>query len=133
MNSLKSFIAGFVSTLTFHQGLLGLLYAIKAFPRAPYNMTPTHPFGVPSVLSLAFFGGLWAILIARMVAKNKDLKRMILWIVYGAIGPTLVAIAIVLPIKGVPFNPILIPGGILLNGAWGLGCFLFLRWMKARA
>ena len=37
---LKAFIAGFASTLIFHQGVLWLLYAGGFSPRAPWNMTP---------------------------------------------------------------------------------------------
>jgi hypothetical protein len=37
---LKAFIAGFASTLVFHQGLLWLLHAGGFSPRAPWNMTP---------------------------------------------------------------------------------------------
>jgi hypothetical protein len=130
VRALKSFLAGFVSTLTFHQGLLGVLYVVGAFPKAPFNMSPTQPAGVPSVISLAFFGGLWGILIERFVRKYPDTKRLIFWIVYGAVGPTLVALAVVFPVKGIAFSPVMIPGGLLLNGAWGLGCFLILKLMK---
>lgn len=56
---LKAFIAAFLATLIFHQGLFGLFYLADILPKAPYNMTPTGPLGVPSVLSLALWGGLW--------------------------------------------------------------------------
>jgi hypothetical protein len=36
---LKAFVAGFASTLVFHQGLLWLLHAGGFSPRAPWNMT----------------------------------------------------------------------------------------------
>jgi len=52
---LKAFIAGFASTLVFHQGLLWLLYAGGVSPRAPWNMTPVPPLNVPAMISLAFW------------------------------------------------------------------------------
>ena len=60
---LKAFIAGFVSTLVFHQGVLWLLYAGGISPRAPWNMTPVPPLNIPAVISLAFWGGLWGIVL----------------------------------------------------------------------
>ena len=56
---LKAFIAGFASTLVFHQGVLLLLYAGGFSPRAPWNMTPVPPLNAPAVISLAFWGGVW--------------------------------------------------------------------------
>ena len=35
----QSFVAGFVSTLVFHQGLFYLLYASGRVSTAPYNLT----------------------------------------------------------------------------------------------
>ena len=58
---LKAFIAGFASTLVFHQGVLWLLYAGGFSPRAPWNMTPVPPLNAPAVVSLAFWGGVWGI------------------------------------------------------------------------
>lgn len=127
MTYVRGFIAGFVSTLVFHQGLLGLMYITHAVPFAPFNMTPTKPFGVPSVISVAFFGGLWGIVIAKMVMNTSGAKNLIRWIVYGAIGPTVVYMAVVSPLKGAHFNPKIIPVGLLLNGVWGLGCYLIMQ------
>ena len=45
----KAFIAGFVSTLVFHQGVLWLLCAGGFSPRVPWNMTPVPPLHVPAV------------------------------------------------------------------------------------
>ncbi|MFI5001579.1 MAG: hypothetical protein ACHQK9_17005 [Reyranellales bacterium] len=53
-----AFVAGFASVLVFHQ--LGLWIANELhYARVPlYNMRPVPPFGVPTILSLAFWGGL---------------------------------------------------------------------------
>jgi len=122
----RTFIAGFLSTLTFHQGLFAIFYLLSVIPIAPYNLTPTEPLGVPSVISLAFFGGLWGMLIWKFIEhlpRTNQLKRVL---IYGAIGPTLIALLIVMPAKGVEFNPIMVPFGLILNGAWGLGLWIFM-------
>jgi len=67
---LKAFIAGFVSTLVFHQGVLWLLYAVGFSPRAPWNMTPVPPLNIPAVISLAFWGGLWGILLWALIGAS---------------------------------------------------------------
>ncbi len=123
----RGFIAGFVSTLVFHQGLLGILYVMKATPFVPFNMASTKPFGVPAVVSLAFFGGVWGVVIAKLVVNAAPVKQLMKWIVYGAIGPTAVAVAVVFPLKGIHFQPKIIPAGLLLNGVWGLGCYLIMQ------
>src|SRR2546427_9769040 len=53
----RAFIAGFLSTLVFHQGVLTLFWLAGALPRAPYDMAPAPPLGVPAVVSLAVWGG----------------------------------------------------------------------------
>jgi hypothetical protein len=59
MNYPEAFIAGFASTLVFHQGVLWLLYAGGFSQRAPWNMTPVPPLNAPAVISLAFWGSVW--------------------------------------------------------------------------
>jgi hypothetical protein len=52
-------------------------------------------------------------------------------ILLGAILPTLVALFVVFPLKGLPvgggWKPDLLVGALLLNGAWGVGVALFMR------
>jgi MFS-type transporter involved in bile tolerance (Atg22 family) len=126
----QAFFAGFISTLIFHQGVLGVLYMANLLPNAPFNMTPTQPLGVPSVISLAFFGGLWGILIVKLVEKLSGRKQILMSIIYGAIGPSFVALAVVFPIKGIAFNLMILPIALLLNGAWGLGTHLIMKMLR---
>lgn len=136
MNLVKWFLAGFGATLVFHQGLLGLLHVAGISPMAPYNLAPTAPLGVPQVLSLAFWGGIWALALAPLIRKLPPPRRWPAWIIAGAIGPSMVALFIVFPLKGMPmaggWDPKLIVGALLLNGAWGLGCAVLLRLLKSR-
>jgi hypothetical protein len=131
MRQVKSFLAGFLSTLVFHQGLLAILVAAGMTTRKPWVMTPTPPFGVPAVLSLAFFGGLWGILLWEFVRNRVGMARWVTALVLGAVAPTLVAFFVVLPLKGLGvgggWKPDIVVGALLLNGAWGLGVFVFMR------
>lgn len=124
---LLAFLAGFVATLVFHQGLIAILHHFGVLPIQPFNMSPTEPFGVPVVFSLSFFGGLWGILIWALVHNDTPAKRIIKSAVYGAIGPTAVAFLVVFPLKGQTVPLGLIPLGLLLNGFWGYGVWLFMR------
>ena len=126
----KAFLAGFAATLLFHQPVLWILFKAGIAGRAPYSFAPTKPFGVPSVISLAFWGGVWGILL--LLVLRKTLKRRSAWIaaaVFGAIAPTLVAAFIVAPLKGqpVPTGANAIITGLTINAAWGIGTLVFLR------
>jgi hypothetical protein len=126
MIHLKSFAAGFFSTLIFHQGLLVLLAAAGVIGARAYNMSPTEPFGVPAVISLAFWGGVWGIVLWLLVRASRGAKRWILAAVVGAVGPTAVALLVVFPLKGIDVGLGMVPAGLALNGVWGLGTLLLL-------
>lgn len=136
LTMLKAFVAGFLSTLIFHQGLLQLMHLAGAFPRAAWNFMPVAPLGVPSVISLAFFGGLWGMLLWALIARSRGGRRWLLAGVLGALLPSAVALFIVFPLKGMAmaggFDPKIIIGALLLNGAWGLGMIPLMRMMGVR-
>src|SRR5215218_10347817 len=60
---LLGFAAGLLAVPLFHQAALFLLHAAGIGPAA-WNMAPVPPFGVPALLSAAFWGGLWGIALA---------------------------------------------------------------------
>lgn len=127
-----SFAAGFFATLVFHQLVLWVLWQIGLAPFAPFPMTPTKPLGVPAVFSLAFWGGVWGILFAY--AARKFPTRGGYWVtafLFGAVLPSLVALLIVLPLKGRPMGGgwglHLLVTAFLINGAWGVGTGFFLK------
>jgi hypothetical protein len=127
----QAFIAGFVSTLVFHQGVLALLYLAGAVPRAAYDLRAVPPLGVPAVISLAVWGGVWGAVIWSLL-KNVGSAAYWVWaVVIGAIGPSAVALFIVYPLKGMPvaggWDPKLLGTALLLNGTWGLGLALLMR------
>ena len=63
------FVAGALATLTLHQLAIGLLYALGAVQNPPYSLRPIPPLGVPSVLNLAFWGGVWGIVWALVAER----------------------------------------------------------------
>lgn len=127
---LKSFIAGILATLVFHQGLVAILHAVGLVPFAAWNMAPTEPLGVPSVLSLAFWGGIWGIVLWLLIRRSRGTRRWLLALAIGAIGPTAVALLVVFPLKGISVSLAMVPFGLLLNGAWGVGTLLLLVGMR---
>ncbi len=131
MNHIKAFIAGFLSTLVFHQGIIGLFYVMGAFPRAPFSMAATQPFGVSQVISLAFFGGLWGVALWPVIRKVAGTQFWLRALILGAVLPTVVAFCVVMPMKGMAmgagWDPKMWIGGFIVNGAWGLGLALIMR------
>lgn len=126
----KSFVAGFLATLIFHQGLVALLHAVGLVPFAAWNMASTEPLGVPSVISLAFWGGVWGIVLWLLIRRSRGTRRWLLTLAIGAIGPTAVALLVVFPLKGISVSLAMVPFGLLLNGAWGVGTLLLLAGMR---
>jgi hypothetical protein len=134
---LFAFVAGFVAVLVFHQGMLTFLHAVGFTPRAPFPIQSTQPFGILQIWSLAFWGGVWGLIFAvffRSLAKGG--KFWLGAILFGALGPTLAAWFLVAPLKGqalaAGWKPAPMMTGLLVNGAWGLGTALFLRWFSGR-
>jgi hypothetical protein len=134
MAYVRAFIAGFLSTLVFHQAVILVFHLMGVFARAPWNMEPVAPLGVPSVISLAFWGGVWGIPIWYLMRHATGAAYWIRAIVFGAIGPTVVAFLVVVPMKGgavgAGWDPKLWIGGLIVNGAWGFGLALLIRALR---
>lgn len=133
---LGGFVAGALSTLIFHQGLVWLLGQAGLLSFPAYSLEPTQPFGVPAVLSIAFWGGIWGIVWAMLAARLEGGGRLGLAFLFGAILPTLVVAAVVLPLKGgdpkIFLEPMILIGALVLNGVWGLGTEIILRLGRGR-
>jgi hypothetical protein len=125
------FIVAAISVLTFHQGMWALLHYL-ALPGlgmpAPFPIEGVPPLGVPRILSLCFWGGLWGALFGAVWRG----PRASLWwagLLLG-VAAALTGMFIVAAIKGQPIG-----GGwvlnnwirsFLINGFWGLGVGLML-------
>ncbi|MHC0066567.1 hypothetical protein ACWATR_27215 [Nostoc sp. UIC 10890] len=132
-----AFIAGFVSVLLFHQGMLALLHTVNFTPRAPYSTAPTQPFGIPQILSSAFWGGIWGLIWVAIAPRFRhNQSYWLAALLFGAILPTLVAWFVVAPLKDQPiaggWKLAGIVTGLLVNGAWGVGTAGLLRLFSRR-
>jgi hypothetical protein len=137
---LLGFAAGFLAVLVFHQGAAVLLYLLTAkaqvatglFGRVgfPYSMAAVPPFGVPQVISSAFWGGVWGVALAALL-RGLRLPDLLFGFLFGALVLTVVGFTLVAALKGLPS----FAGGNkqvwwrvgLLNGVWGWGAALLLR------
>jgi hypothetical protein len=131
-----AFIAGVIAVPVFHQiamlviNAIGLVSALLPIPGIPiYEMTPTKPFGVPAILSISFWGGVWGVVFALTLPRwFHGTAYWIASLVIGGLALTLVYIFVVAPLKSgqiAPFVPVLIIG-FIVNAAWGIGWALFL-------
>ncbi|MEW6665261.1 MAG: hypothetical protein AB1512_08580 [Thermodesulfobacteriota bacterium] len=130
------FVAGFLATLVFHQLMLALLWGAGVAPSPPFSMVPTRPFYVPAVISLAFWGGIWGIFFAFLHERfSRGLGYWVTAFLFGAVLPSLVALLVAFPLKGLPVGggwqfPLLLTV-FLVNGAWGVGSGVFLKAFQA--
>ena len=132
------FIAAVIAVLTFHQGMWELLHVAKIPGLGMPPWYPTDgvpPLGVPRVLSLCFWGGLYGIVFGLLMPKF----RLPIWLCGLLTGfiAAFVDMVIVNAIKGLPIGG----GWVLMNwarpllvfGSWGLGLGLILPLMLPRS
>jgi hypothetical protein len=128
---IAGFIAGFVSVLIFHQLGFFISNELGLTKAQLYSMRPLPPFGVPAILSSAFWGGLWGIAGAYLVPRLPTaLDGPVGWILFAGIVVTLVNWFVVLPIKGTPVGGgFRMPGVVvvpLVYAFWGFGMWLII-------
>ena len=128
-----AFLVGAAAVLIFHQPTLALLHAIGLTPSSAYPIRP-NPLGVPVVISLTFWGGVWSILIAWILTRMPTGWRY--WVaaaVLGAFPPTLTSWFLIFPMKGLPFGggsaSVGMLNALVVNGVWGLGLGLLWRFV----
>ena len=136
MPHVRAFIAGFLSTLVFHQGVLTLFWLSGVFPRAPYDMAPAPPLGVPAVISLACWGGVWGMAIWPLLRNGAGRTYWFRALLIGAVLPSAVALFIVFPLKGLPvaagWKPLTMLMHVIMHGCFGLGVGLLLTYRDGR-
>lgn len=123
MRWIRWFVAGALAVPLFHQMLLALMNSAGWISRQPFAMEATRPFGVPQVVSLTFWGGVWGVILGLVIARRAGAACWLIALAFGAVAPTLVAAFAVPPLKGRPIvtDMTFFLGGLMLNGAWGLG------------
>lgn len=127
------FFAAVVSVLIFHQGMWSILHYM-ALPGLgmppPYPMGPVPPFGVPRIVDLCFWGGVWGALFGA-VWRGPRTSTWWAGIILG-IAAALTGLFIVPAIKGLPVGGLVFDNWIrslLINGTWGLGVGLILTFL----
>jgi hypothetical protein len=109
---LAGLASGVVSVLVFQHGALGLLQMLGLR-------------GMPVLWPLAIWGGMWGALLAAALGRFEGKRLVIGAAIFGAVLPTLAALAWVAPLQGQPVVTGVVPLAILaaaaVNGAWGLG------------
>ena len=130
------FAAGFLAVPIFHQGLWWIFNRIGVIPpqRAAWVMDPIPLFGVPALLSKAFWGGVWGAVLACFFAGLGGVSYWASWILVGAFALTAVAFFVVPRIKHEIMAGPLLPRflvGLSVNGAWGFGTAFILRLLAA--
>lgn len=130
---LLGFIAGAISVLTFHQGMIGVLHVIGVVGWVPFPTAPVGPLHVPQVFDLAFWGGCWGAVFGLLAPRLRGAD----WVL--GLGLGIVAAAtywfVVSPLKGGPIAENGDIRGIVLslviNGFWGIGTAVILSALTA--
>jgi hypothetical protein len=134
MRAFLGFIAGAISLLIFHQGMLEVLHFAGAGPPA-WSVQPVPPFGIPRVVDLCFWAGLWGALFGLLLPRF----TWPLWLCGILLGFAAAAVAwfVVAPLKGLPIAsgwvPINLARSLLINGFYGLGVGLILPLLMPRS
>ena len=123
------FAAGALGVLIFHQ--LGFLIVNElGLLKVPlYNMRGVPPWAVPTIVSQAFWGGLWGIAAALVVPRLPGVLRGALgWVLFAGIVVMAANWFIVLPIKGAPVGGgWRMPGTVvvpIVYAFWGFGMWV---------
>ncbi|MBL6080206.1 hypothetical protein JMJ56_19495 [Belnapia sp. T18] len=130
------FLAAVLSVLSFHQGMWGLLHVIGWMPLPPYRTNPLPPYGVPLIVSLCFWGGLYGIPYGLALPHLRRMPGWLCGLLLGLLA-ALVGWFVVAPLKGQPmaagFNPMRMLISVLINGFWGIGVGIILPMLLPRA
>ena len=125
IRALLGFLAAALSLLIFEQGAAGLLHA-AALPnleiyRAPYDMSPRAPFGIPTVLVLCAREGVWGVvfgLASPLLSRPFWAPGLVLGLVISLVTIFVLPRLFYLPQVGQEASWM---ARILLSAMWGAG------------
>ena len=137
-NAAARFAAGAAGVLTGHQAVVWALHREGVVPWPAYSFAATRPFGVPHVLSAAFWGGVWWVALSPVVERAASPGAY--WAraaTLGAVLPTAVGALLVATGRGAPRGnarpATLLAAGLGVNAAWGVAAAVFVGLMLARS
>lgn len=139
---LLGFLVGALSVFVFHQGLVYVLHhqftviqGVTGVPdafrpaSAGFSLRPVAPYGVPQVVSMAFWGGVWGIFLAGLIRWLR-MPDLLTGFLVGVLA-TIIGFTLVASLRGAPLwaggNTVTWARVILLNGAWGWGTAFLMR------
>jgi len=131
------FVAGALAVLVFHQLTILILRELGLSQGNVYSMRPSGPLGVPLIINYMFWSGLWGCVFALIADRfPRSWPVWLTGLVFGLLGPTLVAWFVVAPLKGQEiasdFNPSRMINSAIIHGMFGIGvavfCNLLRRW-----
>ncbi len=134
-NAIAGFIAGALGVLIVMQLAWLILYMVGILPIAPFPMNATRPLGVPQIISMAFWGGLWGVVYALFADRAAGGRPEWMLGVMLGVAASLVQFFIVPLIAGgamagggsVGFIVVV----LVLNGIWGIGTVMILPRVRA--
>lgn len=105
-------------------GLASGVVSVLLFQQSAARLLPVLGFdAMPLLWPLAVWGGIWGALLAAAVSRLTGKRLILAAALFGAVVPTLLALAIVGPLRGQPAVTGVVPLAILVaalvNGAWG--------------
>ena len=134
--ALLGFLAAVISVLTFHQGMWALLHLAGQMP-PPYPKRGVPPLGVPPIIDLCFWGGVWGAVFGLILPKLSGPFPMWARGLGLGIAAALVGLFVVSLIKGLPvaggWSAMAFVRSLLINGFWGIGVGLLLPLLMRRS
>lgn len=131
--ALRAFIAGFIATLTFHQGAVWLIAQAMGLPIKAWNMAP-NGYGAPSVLALAFWAGVWGIALCAVIRSQRWTPALFWGAVLGSVLPSLWSWTVLAAMRGKPMfaggNLELIAFALCVNAVWGIATVVLFKAMQ---
>ncbi len=130
--AVRGFFAGALSVIT---AMAATWWLMRAGGYMPANANPlwswtppVAPFGIPRVINVMFWGGVWGLVLSLLFRGLSGAKYWLAWFIAGAIAVAGTAIFIVPMIKGEAMRALtaesLLRSGFL-NGMFGLGAGLW--------
>jgi hypothetical protein len=137
--ALLGFVAGSLSVVVFHQGMVLLLHLMGQVPNFPWRMETFRggPIPIPIIVNQMFWGGLWGIGFAVVGGMIPIAHNILRGVVYGLLGPALLGNGILVPLfQGGAylwgFQPLRIVISALIASAFGAGLAVFYRLLREK-
>jgi hypothetical protein len=136
---LLGFVAGSLSVVFFHQGMVLILHLMKFTPNFPWNLSTFRggPIPIPVIVNQMFWGGLWGVGFAAVGGLIPIANTVLRGIVYGLASSFLLGNGILVPFfkKTAYFwglDPTRMAISALIAGSFGAGIAIFYKLLEKR-